>query len=168
MKYSNQEAEQRKPVGCGPTPDRVVTCLWLSELCPRHSSCCDHRLPVCIAPAVLPLVLPPRVRGCGGGLVRGDHRGCWFGLVKQINTVMGGIKIWHQRKHVACLLQKSFWRISQTLRVPSYETEQLKRAPFALKRARKKQLRGSNAQDSHKRIKKATLSTSVSSCWEVI
>lgn len=94
VKYSNQEAEQRKAVCCGPTPDHVVTCLWLSELCPRHSSCCDHRLPVCIAPAVLPLVLPPRVRGCGGGLVRGDHWGCWFRLVRQINTVMGGgIKI---------------------------------------------------------------------------
>lgn len=68
------------------TPDREGTCLWLSELRPRRSAGCHHRLPVCVPPAVLPLVLPPRVRGRGGGLVRGDHRGCGFGLAMDTKT----------------------------------------------------------------------------------
>lgn len=106
--------------------------------------------------------------GMWGGTGEGRPPGMLVRASEADKHSHGGIKIWHQRKHVVCLLQKSFWRTCQTLRVPSYEAEQLKCAPFALKRARKKQLRGGNAQDSHKRIKKATLSTSVSSCWGVM
>lgn len=86
IKCPIQEVHQSNPGCFDPTPDLLVTCLWFSELCPRRSGCCDHRLPVCISPAVLSLVFAPRVWGCGGGLVRGDHRGRGFGLPKQINT----------------------------------------------------------------------------------
>lgn len=64
-----------------------VTCLWFSELRPHSSSRSHHRLSVCVSSAGLPLVFPPRVRGGGGRLVRGDHRGRWLGLVTHRNTI---------------------------------------------------------------------------------
>lgn len=65
-----------------------VTRLWFSELRPHGSSCRrrHHRLSVCVPSAVLPLVFPPGVRGGGGRLVRGDHRGRRLRLVMDGNT----------------------------------------------------------------------------------
>ena len=63
-----------------------VTRLWFSELRPDSSGRGHYRLSVYVPSAVLPFVFPPGVRGGGGRLVRGDHRGRRLGLLNRIKT----------------------------------------------------------------------------------